>query len=208
MTQQPIIHSIPAMPARAEQAAGTIQGAWSTLQDELLRGMLHAVNNRIAALGAYVDLATLDAEPLTVADIKPELARLLATSTLMSKLTARSGHSEPLEVRPLLDTALAIHAHHGRIHAECGVHQPAPILPVRVPRWALLRVLLLMIDSAKKAAAPATLSLDGDGERICVRGAATMPSIEDVAELAGLCGASFTLEENEYLLSIPVLRKG
>lgn len=184
-------------------------GAWPALQDELLRGMLHAVNNRIAALGAYVDLATMDAEPLTVADIKPELTRLLETSTLMSKLTARSGHPEPLEVRPLLDTALAIHAHHGRVHAECVVSQPAPILPARVPRWALLRVLLLMIDSAKKSAPHSTVTLHGDDAWISVHvPTTTTASIEDAAELAGLCGASFRLVADEYVLSIPVLRRG
>src|SRR6476620_8331363 len=50
---------------------------WRTISEELLKGLVHALNNRVAALSAFVELAKLGGEeedPLTVLPL--EIAHL------------------------------------------------------------------------------------------------------------------------------------
>src|SRR5689334_12614851 len=67
---------------------------WSMLSDELLQGLVHALNNRVAALSAFVELARFgdeEADPLVV--LPAELTQLHRVNSLFAMLPMRG--SEP-----------------------------------------------------------------------------------------------------------------
>ena len=79
---------------------------WRTISEELLQGLVHALNNRVAALSAFVELAKLgdeEGDPLTV--LPTEIAQLHRVNALFGLLPERKGESEALEVRAVLDDA-------------------------------------------------------------------------------------------------------
>ena len=73
-----------------------------------------------------------------------------------------------MEIGPVLDDAVALHAHHARLRAvRCDVVRADASMPVRAPRWALLRLLLVIVEEGKRSADRAdrdvtVLRVDGD----------------------------------------------
>src|SRR5688572_29388771 len=64
------------IPASQHDHAAVIDD-WRTISEELLQGLVHALNNRVAALSAFVELAKLgdeDGDPLIV--LPTEIAQL------------------------------------------------------------------------------------------------------------------------------------
>lgn len=197
-----------------EMVAGlAVAGAaeWLALSDDLLAGLVHALNNRVTALSVCAELAGLgDEQMLEEGLLVAEVTRLQRASALVALLPAR-GHPEALEVGPVLQDAIAIHAHHPRIRAvECTVEIAGSPQPVRVPRWALLRLLLIMVDAAKGGAHDAkrsatALRLSGDAEAVRVRAATRDAGGVYAAEMAALCGGALTREEKQLVLTLPSL---
>lgn len=184
---------------------------WLTLSDELLAGLVHALNNRVTALSVCAELAALgDEQTLGQSVLLDEVGRLQRAAALVGLLPAR-GHAEAIEVAPVLGDAIAIHSHHPRMRAiECTVDAQAGMQPVRVPRWALLRLLLLMVDGAKGAvldtpSAPATVRLSSDDSLVRVRVVARDSEAPYAIEMATLCGGVLTREGPELVLSLPSL---
>jgi C4-dicarboxylate-specific signal transduction histidine kinase len=139
-----------------------------------------------------------------------EVARLQKSSALLALLPAR-GHAEALEIGPVLQDALAIHAHHPRVRAvECAVEIADATQPVRAPRWALLRVLLILVDAAKAGAqdaedASAVVRVAGDAEVVRVRANAREAGGAYAVEMAALCGGTLSREKEELVLTLPSL---
>lgn len=194
-------------------AALAVPGAadWLTLSDELLAGLVHALNNRVTALSVCAELASLgDEQMLGQGVLLDEVGRLQRAAALVGLLPAR-GHAEALEVAPVLADAIAIHSHHPRMRViECSVEAQAGMQPVRVPRWALLRLLLVMVDAAKGAAldtpnASATLRLSSDDSAVRIRAVARESEGAYAIEMATLCGGMLTREGRELVLCLPSL---
>ncbi len=185
--------------------------AWTTLGEELLRGLVHAANNRVTALSAYAELAGLEGESLDPVLLREEVMRLHKVTTMMGVLATRTSTSEALEVRVVLEQALALHAHHPRTGmTACTIATSGLLLPVRVRPSALMRLLLLMVDSAKGAietrgAPSATIHLSGDEAEILVSVSATAPLAPPATSLAQLCGGVLTCSENVAELRLPSL---
>lgn len=184
---------------------------WLALSDHLLAGLVHALNNRVTALSACTELAGLGDEQILAGGVlAAELARLQKASALVGLLPAR-GAAEALEIGPVLHDAVAIHAHHPRMRAvECMVEIADATQPVRAPRWALLRVLLLMIDAAKAGAqdtagTPPVVRLSGDGDAVQVRAHARAAVGAYAAEMATVCGGTFSQTDSELVLTLPSL---
>jgi hypothetical protein len=83
-------------------------------------------------------------------------------------------------------------------------------LPVRVPRWALLRLCLLMVDAAKRAGIAAhansvTVRLSGDETIVRARIVSTEPLRAYAMSLAVLCGGVVRHAHGEVLLELPSL---
>ena len=92
---------------------------WRTISEDLLKGLVHALNNRVAALSAFVELAKLgdeEEDPLTVLPL--EIAQLHQVNTLFGLLPQRSAEPEPLELRAVFDDALRLHEHHPQFRGE------------------------------------------------------------------------------------------
>ena len=187
------------------------KGAWSLLLEDLLRGLVHAMNNRITALSAYAELAAVDEEALEVDMLRREIQRLHQVSSFVSALATRSDEREALELSGVVELALEIHSHHPRMRSvPCTLEQSGAILPVRVPRWAMLRLALLMIDAAKRAGSEANanaVAIWVSGTDVAVRldFASAEPLGRDAVELARHCGGTLSHANGETVLELPSL---
>jgi hypothetical protein len=187
------------------------EGSWSLLLEDLLRGLVHAMNNRVTALSAFAELATVDEEALEIDMLRREIVRLYEVSSLVSALATRSDEREALEMSGVVEMALDIHRHHPRMRSvPCTLEKKGAILPVRVPRWAMLRLALLMVDAAKRAGTDANadvvamwLSSTDAAVRLHMLSPA-LPS-PDAQNLAKLCGGVLSHDDGETVLSLPSL---
>ena len=169
---------------------------WLALSEALLRGLVHALNNRLTAVSAYVELAGMGDEDFAVERVlPPEMARLQAVGGLFRLLVSDAGAAEAMEVAPLVDEALALHAQHPTLRGvQCTVVRAGASPTVRAPRWALLRLLLVMLESGKSAAElsnrdTTALRVESDEAWVTLRvdGVALSPY---GAAMARRCGAS------------------
>jgi hypothetical protein len=185
---------------------------WLALADELLAGLVHALNNRVTALSVCAELAGLgDEQMLRDGVLMAEVTRLQRTGALIAQLPARGHGPEALEVGPVLEDAVAMHAYHPRMRGiECAVERQSDVKPVRAPRWALLRLLLFVVDAAKAGAKrtrhdAVTLRLSGDDRAVRVRALAHPCESAYAAEMAALCGGTLAHEGEELVLTLPSL---
>jgi hypothetical protein len=191
--------------------AAFAEGEWAPLLEDLLRGLVHATNNRITALSALAELATYDDELLDIEMLRQEITRMHEVSSLVGTLVMHGEDAEALEVGAVLDVALNIHSHHPRLRpVPCAVQKVDSVMPVRVPRWAMLRLALLMIDSAKRAgvashATSVALRLSGDDTVVRAHCASVEPMGADAQRYASLCGGALLHAAGECVLELPSL---
>ena len=196
----------------SQHADGTpVAGDWSALSDELIQGLVHALNNRVAALGAFVELARLgdeEADPLTV--LPEEIAQLHRVNGLFALLPARGGEPEALELPLVLDDALRLFEHHPRLRADQSpIVREGTLLPVRTIRWALLRVLLMLVHAGRRSTESvhghggATIRLVGDEEYVSVRVATRAEPSAQLATLAERCGGECARDGDDLVLRLP-----
>ncbi len=189
----------------------TSEGEWTPLLEELLRGLVHAMNNRVTALSAFAELTAVDDATLGVDMLRREINGVHAVSAFVGELASRSETIEALELASVLEVALNLHGHHPRMRSvSCTLEQTGDVLPVRVPRWALLRLTLLMVDAAKRAGAAAktpsaVVRLSGDDTFVRAHVASPEPLGADAMRLAALCGGQLRHANGEALLELPSL---
>jgi hypothetical protein len=199
--------------SREPSSLTTSPGAaeWLGLADDLLAGLVHALNNRITALSVCVELAGLgDDQMLRDGMLGHEVARLQQAGALLALLPAR-GQPEALEIAPVLDDAIAIHSHHPRMRGiDCTVEVLGSPPPLRVPRWALLRLLLVLVNEAKAAARDAeqqtvSVELSGDARELRLRTAARASVNDYATTMASLCGGTLQRDGDDAVLTLPGL---
>ena len=155
--------------------------AWADESDAIVRGLAHALSNRILALGMAGESLD-DPDERARADARAQVrveAERLAQITRLLKLLPRDGQGRPqaLQLAEVLADALALHAHHLELRdSPVSTAVAASALPVRVERWALLRALVLLVAAARRAARDATsrggavvISVEGSDEECWVR---------------------------------------
>ena len=187
---------------------------WRTISEDLLKGLVHALNNRVAALSAFVELAKLgdeEEDPLTVLPL--EIAQLHQVNTLFGLLPQRSAEPEPLELRAVFDDALRLHEHHPQFRGEPVdlTFEGAPGA-VRAPRWALMRALVMLVHAAKREARSgrgrgAVIRVHGGDTTIAVRVTTSEASSADLDALAEHCGGRMENANDELALTLPSLRE-
>jgi hypothetical protein len=184
---------------------------WLALSEALLRGLVHALNNRLTAISAFVELAVAGDEEFAVQRVLPaELARLQDVGGLFRLLVGNEGAPEAMELGPVLEDALALHVQNPTLRGvRCAVVRAGASPTVRVPRWALLRLLLVMLESGKRAAEAAkrettTLRVESDEAWVTLRieGSALSPY---GAVMACLCGAAPDTQAGADSVRIPTL---
>jgi hypothetical protein len=141
--------------APANDAAGAEE--WADLMDQALRGLHHALNNRIGSLSAVIELLQLDGVPADgsgLEGVAAELARLEECSRLVRLLPRdTAADEEPLILADVIADVLAIHRFlHGVREVSVTIVPTRFVEPVRVERWALVRVLTLLLNDAKRLA--------------------------------------------------------
>ena len=150
---------------------------FDALRDAILRGMAHALSNRVAALGGISGLADpgqIWTERLSKA-LQDEARRLEDILRLM-RLLPEDGRGAPgaVELQPLIPDVVALHAYHSALlQVECTVVHDRATMPVFANRPRLVHALLLAIDEAKRHARPrgarVVVSYGGDAERVAIR---------------------------------------
>lgn len=188
---------------------------WRTISDELLQGLVHALNNRVAALSAFVELAKLgddEGDPLTA--LPEEIAQLHRVNALFGLLPERKSEAEALELRDVLRDAIHLHEHHPRLRSQqVEVKLEGAPAAVRAPRWALVRALVMLVHAGKRAAEQTggggrfVVRVLADDDEVSVRvGTDAVPSADLVA-LAERCDGSVTTTRDELTLRLPSLRE-
>jgi hypothetical protein len=187
---------------------------WQSLSDDLLAGLVHGLNNRVTAMSVCAELIALgDSQMVSGGMLTAEVERLHRASALIALLSARNPTAEALEIAPVLEDAIALHAQHPRMRAiECVVERSSELQPLRAPRWALLRLLLLVVHAAKGAAEEqrrehATLYLRGDADSVTVRALTRGDGGTYAAAIASRCGGVLMREGGELALTLPSLRE-
>jgi hypothetical protein len=186
---------------------------WATISNDLLLGLVHALNNRVAALSAFVELARLgDARVDPLVELPIEVSHLQAFSGMLTLLAERQTNAEALELSAVLDEAVRLHEHHPRLRAErCDVRYEGTPPPVRAPRGALGRTLVMLVHAAKrsgdsaqgKAAAPIVVRSDQSTVSVHVSASANVsPDLFAAAERAG---GEVTRKDDVLVFRLPSL---
>jgi len=130
---------------------------WLSLVDEALQGLHHALNNRIGSLSALVELYQLGDLPPDGSgfeSLAADLTRLSECNRIVRLLPRDSvPGEEPLILDDVLADVFAIHRFlHEVRDLQVTIVPTRYVEPVRVERWALVRVLTLLLNDAKRLA--------------------------------------------------------
>jgi hypothetical protein len=182
--------------ARSEGAAPVDDGRedagvneWLELVEAALAGLHHALNNRVSSLTAMVQLLRMsDAEGAgeNLENLVAEVPRLEESSRVARLLSGDGSRGEEsLVVSDALSDALAIHRFlHGIRDVEVAVVPVASVEPVRVERWALVRVLTLLLNEAKRLAidlgAPVRALVKSDAQWVSVEFCVAPSSVDEL----------------------------
>lgn len=164
--------SLPSMIPGPEVRLAVARARWLEIQDELLRGITHALSNRIATISAaayMLEFNDITAEQ-AAASLRSETERMDVLLQLLRQLPSRDDSGfEPVMPSELVSQAVELHAHHSDLR-DVAVHIEVAdsVLPVWVEPHSLLQALLLALTAAKRAAFPNALGvhvmLHGDAE--------------------------------------------
>lgn len=157
--------------------------SFDVLRDAILRGMAHALSNRVAALGGISGLA--DPGQIWTDRLSKALndeARRLENILRLLRLLPDDGRGEAgaVELQPLVPDVIALHGYQSALlQVECTAVHDRETMPVFANRTQLVHALLLAIDAAKRHAQPrggrVSVSYRGDADRVTIR-VATEPS--------------------------------
>jgi hypothetical protein len=130
---------------------------WLEIVDQALQGLHHALNNRIGSLSALVELfqmGDLPADGSGFENLAADLSRL-GDCNRMIRLLPRDdvAGEEPLILDDVLADVFAIHRFlHDVRDLQVTIVPTRYVEPVRVRRWALVRVLTMLLADAKRLA--------------------------------------------------------
>ena len=130
---------------------------WLDLVEQALQGLHHALNNRIGSLSALVELFQLGDLPpdgTGFESLGADLARLEDCNRMVRLLPRDSfAGEEPLILVDVLADVFAVHRFlHDVRDLQVTIVPTRYVEPVRVARWALVRVLTLLLADAKRLA--------------------------------------------------------
>ncbi len=174
------------LPAGAEPHPAIARARWLEVQDALLRGVAHALSNRIATVSAAVYmLEHRDVTPEQAAtSLRDATERMDELLQLLRLLPSRDDTSfEPVMPRDVVEQAVTLHGHHGDLReVPVTVRYEGDVLPVWVEPHAFLQALLLALTAAARSAGTeVVLLVRGDEDRI---GFAVYPAGDASADAA------------------------
>lgn len=142
---------------------------WLTVHDELLRGITHALSNRIATIAAasyMFEHGDVPVEHVT-ASLKVESERMEKLLQELRLLPERpDAEAEPLTANDACSAAVRLHAHHADWgEFECDVTVDADVYPIWAEPQAFNHALLVALTTAKRNAlsgSRVTIRVTGD----------------------------------------------
>lgn len=161
---------------------------WLELVEQALHGVHHALNNRIGSLSAFVELHQTANPPVdggSLVNVGADLARLEDANRVIRLLPRDPGvGEEALILDDVLADVLAIHRYlHDVRERQVTIVPTRYVEPVRVERWALLRVLTLLLADAKRLAkqtnVPVRAAAESDEHWVRVEFRVGSPSVVD-----------------------------
>jgi len=130
--------------------------AWSSVSEALVRGMAHALSNRISTIGTIAELLRLSADDSTAMSemLGVETRRLEDLLEQMRALSARdAGRVEAMRLSDAVAGAMALHSYHPERRSIAVTVEPGDeSRPVLGDALRLQRELLLLLDAATHAA--------------------------------------------------------
>jgi signal transduction histidine kinase len=130
--------------------------AWASVSETLIRGIAHALSNRIATIGTIAELLRVGADdPLAMSEMLAiETERLEDLLEQMRALSARSaGRMEAMRLSDAVAGAMALHSYHPERRIVAVTVEPGDeSRPVLGDPLALQRALLILLDAATRVA--------------------------------------------------------
>lgn len=158
------------------------------IRDGILRGVAHALSNRVAALSGVaglVDFGNLPLNRLSLA-LGSEVSQLGQLVEMVRLLPSDARpRGEAIELRTLLPAVVALHALHADLRdVACTVQDDRNAQPVHLGRSVFVHAVLLLVDVAKRDAlrgrGTVLLSYRGDSTWVTVAveslGGVTLPT--------------------------------
>ena len=200
---------------------------WAPVQEGLLHGLVHACNNRVAALGGISQLyeAQLSTGDEGMQQLAGEMEKLRALMGLFrSVLGGRAARRDPARMGEALQTAAAILAHHLDVRqaqfeapAESGDVEPVLLWPGDALRFAVLSYLAVGVGAGRshvsgvisRVGDETVVSVTAPGSADAVMASAAFVALRAGAERAGgsaQCGAGMS-DEVILSLALPGLTK-
>jgi hypothetical protein len=172
---------------------------WLRVSEKVLKGLNHQLSNRVAsieAMTAMLDPVNGGADEQIIRALNDEVSRL---STLMHlyRLMPSEPRAEPEPVRfqDVIPLVLELHNHHSDLRTiSCKLHEDPAAEPVKVRPSALMRSLLVLLESVAghatraKSAEPISLTCSGDAQRVWIVLEGPSPTTEALPPDGGSLG--------------------
>ena len=130
--------------------------AWAAVSETLVRGIAHALSNRIATIGTIAELLRVGGDdPLSMSDmLGVETERLEDVLEQLRSLSARSAtHFEAMRLSDAVAGAMAMHSYHPERRSIAVTVEPGDeSRPVLGDSLRLQREILILLDAATHAA--------------------------------------------------------
>jgi hypothetical protein len=145
-------------------------------------------------------------------ELPTEITQLQELTGLFALLPERRAAAEALELSAALTDAVRLHEHHLKLRGErCEVRYEGTPAPVRAPRSALVRTLVMLVHAAKRSGetpsehggAPIIVRTDESTVSVCVSTGAN-PSRDLLAE-GERAGGEFAREDDMLVFRLPTL---
>ncbi len=190
----------------AGEAGATADGCaaaecWVHIQEEIVRGIAHAMGNRVATLSAGLHLLRDRTVVMQDPMLQSELDLLERLLVQLRELAGDTTQPEALLATDSARTAIALCLHHGRFRDRTvGVDDSGAVPPVRAVPAALMRAIIVALVAAGDVAgnnrsAQVTLSLasDDDVVRITATADARADSVTGVVSESAAAGTGYQL---------------
>ena len=189
-----------------------VAGSWMFLYEDLLGGIIHAINNALTVIDVSLELASATDATREIASLRAEMRRLEGLVALITTLSGRSAGEEGLELRTVMDVAFSIHAFNTATRMVAHTLRiVGDVPPVRAPRSTLMRLMLLIIDDAKRACMTAgrtvEIEINGDTERVRISAPSRPVRHGDALQLAAACGGTLRVADGIQVLELPSLQR-
>lgn len=209
---------MPPLPTGERGHTRSFDERWSDVRDSLLRGLAHALSNRIATIGSIAEFLRMgDEDPASLAEmLSVETGRLGELLEQMRALSAPQSHRQSaFRLSDAVAAAIALHDFHpDRRTVELTVDAGDDARPMLGDGGLLQRMLVIMLDAATLAAQPyakravqVRCRIEGDVGIVRICAGAEAPSVERPACGAGEIVVSAVEDDAGacYLLAVSAL---